>query len=196
MATRRMIGKNITQTQRFLQMPLEAQALYFHLIQSADDDGIVEAFPIIRMIGASDDSLGLLVVKRFVRPLNDEMVYFVIDFHEQNMVRKDRYTASRYQELLSADEMAKNPRISVFLEDENKGLTNGHPNDTQRLTNGHPSIVEGSIGKDSLVEDKGVEDRQVKSKNHTSRSLKTRLREVKKLDPINTDINKTDRARG
>ena len=56
-----MIGKTVTQTQKFLRLPLEAQALYFHLIQNADDDGVVEAFPVLRMIGASEDSLGLLV---------------------------------------------------------------------------------------------------------------------------------------
>lgn len=36
--------------------------------------------------------------------------------------------------------------------------------------------------------------RQVKSKNQTSRGLKNRLHEVQKLDPINTDINKTDKS--
>ncbi|HEO6898929.1 TPA: DNA replication protein DnaD, partial [Streptococcus agalactiae] len=75
MGNRRMISKTVTQTQRFLQMPLEAQALYFHLIQNADDDGIVEAFPIVRMIGANEDNLKLLQVKNFVKPLNEEMVY-------------------------------------------------------------------------------------------------------------------------
>ena len=52
MGNRRMISKTVTQTQRFLRLPLEAQALYFHLIQNSDDDGVVEAFPVVRMIGA------------------------------------------------------------------------------------------------------------------------------------------------
>ena len=51
MGNRRMISKTVTQTQRFLRLPLEAQALYFHLIQNSDDDGVVEAFPVVRMIG-------------------------------------------------------------------------------------------------------------------------------------------------
>lgn len=75
MGNRRMISKTITQTHRFLQMPLEVQALYFHLIQNSDDDGIVEAFPIVRMIGASEDSLKLLQAKAFIKPLNDEMIF-------------------------------------------------------------------------------------------------------------------------
>lgn len=132
MGNRRMISKTVTQTQRFLQMPLEIQALYFHLIQNSDDDGIVEAFPIVRMIGASDYGLKLLHAKNFIRPLNDEMVYFVIDFHEQNTVRKDRYQPSIYKDLL--------------------GETNGLPSDNQTTTNGLPNISKGSISKGSIVD--------------------------------------------
>ena len=62
-----MISKTITQTQRFLMLPLEAQALYFHLIQNSDDDGIVEDFPVVRMIGVSEDNLRLLIIKVFLR---------------------------------------------------------------------------------------------------------------------------------
>ena len=61
MAERRMLSKKIFQSRKFLMMPFEAQALYTHLILSSDDDGVVEAFPIVRMIGAKEDSLGLLL---------------------------------------------------------------------------------------------------------------------------------------
>lgn len=127
MGNRRMISKTITQTHRFLQMPLEVQALYFHLIQNSDDDGIVEAFPIVRMIGASEDSLKLLQAKAFIKPLNDEMIYFILDFFEQNTVRKDRYTPSIYKDLLV-----------------------GLPTDNQKSTTGLPNISKGNISKDNI----------------------------------------------
>lgn len=111
-----MISKTVTQTQKFLKLPLETQALYFHLIQNADDDGVVEAFPIVRMIGSSEDSLGLLVIKQFIKPLNDEMVYFLTDFREQNTIRRDRYTPSIYRDLL------------VGLPVGNQMATSGKPN--------------------------------------------------------------------
>ncbi|MDT2726520.1 conserved phage C-terminal domain-containing protein [Lactococcus formosensis] len=101
MAQRRMIDKRTIQTQKFLRLPLESQALYFHLMLNADDDGVVEAFPIVRMVGAAEDSLGLLVVKQFIKPLNDEMVYFIVDFKEQNTIKKDRYKPSKYAQLLN-----------------------------------------------------------------------------------------------
>ena len=100
MAERRMLSKKIFQSRPFLMMPFEAQALYTHLVLSSDDDGVVEAFPIVRMIGANEDSLGLLVIKKFILPLNDDMVYFVTDFEEQNKIRADRVQPSRYRDLL------------------------------------------------------------------------------------------------
>lgn len=95
-----MLSKKIFQSRQFLMMPFEAQALYTHLILSSDDDGVVEAFPIVRIIGAKEDSLGLLVVKKFILPLNDDMVYFITDFEEQNKIRADRVQPSRYRDLL------------------------------------------------------------------------------------------------
>lgn len=133
MGNRRMISKTVTQTQKFLRLPLETQALYFHLIQNTDDDGVVEAFPIVRMIGSSEDSLGLLVIKQFIKPLNDEMVYFIVDFHEQNTVRKDRYVKGKYKELL----------------EEQLGL----PNDNQMTTIGLPNISKVNISKGNVIED-------------------------------------------
>lgn len=148
-----MISKTVTQTQRFLRLPLEAQALYFHLIQNSDDDGVVEAFPVMRMIGASDDSLGLLEVKQFIKALNDEMVYFVVDFHEQNLVQRHHYKKSKYQELLTIDEKRKNPRISVPESEE----INVSQSVNQMLTESYPNISKYKLSKDNIIQDKSVE---------------------------------------
>ena len=154
-----MISKTVTQTHRFLRLPLEAQALYFHLIQNCDDDGVVEAFPIIRMIGASEDNLGLLVVKRFVKPLNDEMVYFVVDFHEQNTVRKDRYTPSIYKDLL--EQNAEN-----LITDSND--TTGKPLVNQTATTGKPNISKDNISKGKVSKGSSKETQEEKSTTTTA----------------------------
>ena len=158
-----MISKTVTQTHRFLRLPLEAQALYFHLIQNCDDDGVVEAFPILRMIGANEDNLGLLVIKQFVKPLNDEMVYFVVDFHEQNTVRKDRYVPSIYKELLeeNTDETTGKPLV-------NQAETTGKPLVNQAETTGLPNISKDNESKYNLSkfnsrEDKSEENDQISS---------------------------------
>lgn len=154
-----MISKTVTQTQRFLRLPLEAQALYFHLIQNCDDDGVVEAYPIIRMIGASEDNLGLLVVKRFVKPLNEEMVYFVVDFHEQNTVRKDRYTPSIYKDLLE-----QNAENLITDSDD----TTGKPLVNPTETTGKPNISKDNISKGKVSKGSSKETQEEKTTTTTA----------------------------
>ena len=157
MGNRRMISKTVTQTQRFLRLPLEAQALYFHLIQNSDDDGVVEAFPVVRMIGVSEDSLGLLIVKEFIRPLNDEMVYFIVDFHEQNTVRKDRYSPSIYKHLLE-----KPPEKYTGL-----------PMDNQTETTGLPNISQYKSSQDNLSQSRSSQNDEDEHENPIFEKLKS-----------------------
>ena len=172
MGNRRMISKTVTQTQRFLRLPLEAQALYFHLIQNCDDDGVVEAYPIIRMIGASEDNLGLLVVKRFVKPLNEEMVYFVVDFHEQNTVRKDRYTPSIYKDLLE-----QNAENLITDSDD----TTGKPLVNQTETTGKPNLSQYNLSQYNLSQSRSIkkdEDEEKENKNPIFEKLKAAFGEM------------------
>lgn len=166
MAERRMLSKKIFQSRKFLMMPFEAQALYTHLILSSDDDGVVEAFPIVRMVGAKEDSLGLLVVKKFILPLNDDMVYFITDFEEQNKIRADRVQPSRYRELLleKTDMVVDGKRVTgqkKYIDGQvsDKCLTNdGQVSDKCPHSIGKDRIVEDSIGEYSLVESRSDND--------------------------------------
>lgn len=161
-----MLSKKIFQSRKFLMMPFEAQALYTHLILSSDDDGVVEAFPIVRMIGAKEDSLGLLVVKKFILPLNDDMVYFITDFEEQNKIRADRVQPSRYRELLleKTDMVVDGKRVTgqkKYSDGQvtDKCLTNdGQVTDKCPHSIGKDRIVEDSIGEYSLVESRSDND--------------------------------------
>ena len=161
-----MLSKKIFQSRKFLMMPFEAQALYTHLILSSDDDGVVEAFPIVRMVGAKEDSLGLLVVKKFILPLNDDMVYFITDFEEQNKIRADRVQPSRYRELLleKTDMVVDGKRVTgqkKYIDGQvsDKCLTNdGQVSDKCPHSIGKDRIVEDSIGEYSLVESRSDND--------------------------------------
>lgn len=178
MGNRRMISKTVTQTQRFLRLPLEAQALYFHLVQNSDDDGVVEGFPILRMIGASEDSLGLLVVKQFIKPLNDEMVYFVIDFHEQNTIQKHHYKPSRYQELLGDEEIQKNPRISKNLEAESLVKSEGYQNVNKELSESYPNISKVKLSKDNISQLKSVEENDNSDQTATADPTEKEIQDI------------------
>jgi hypothetical protein len=100
MAERRMFSARITESTRFLKMPATSQNLYFHLGLNADDDGVVEAYPVMCKTGATEDDLRVLVGKEFVSVLNDDLVSFIIDWREHNYIRADRKVDSIYKDLL------------------------------------------------------------------------------------------------
>ena len=157
MAERRMFAKAIVNSARFLTMPPSSRLLYYDLGMSADDDGIVEAFTVLRMTGAAEDDLKLLITKGFITLLNDELVCHIADWNLNNQIRKDRYKPSIYQDLLSAP-VNGNQRLTDGQPNGNQRLTDGQPNGNQRSTQfsiGKASIGESSVGKASLVEDSG-----------------------------------------
>ena len=61
MAVRRMISVNVVSGDAFLDLPVGAQALYFHLVLQGDDDGFVNSpRGVMRMVGAAEEDLRLL----------------------------------------------------------------------------------------------------------------------------------------
>ncbi len=99
---RRMFSDRITSSARFLKMPAIAQALFFHLGMRADDEGVVEGFITTRILGASEDDLRLLEEKGFVKILNDDLVTYIENWKEHNLIKGDRLKNSIYHKLLKA----------------------------------------------------------------------------------------------
>lgn len=96
MANRRMFSLSIVDTDRFLEMPSSTQALYFHLGMRADDDGFVAAPKSIAAIcGCSVDDIRLLAMKGFVQAF-ETGVLVITDWKENNKIRKDRYTPTKF----------------------------------------------------------------------------------------------------
>ena len=91
MAERRMFAKTIIDSDAFLDMPLSAQALYFHLAMRADDDGFINnPKKIQRMIGASDDDCKLLIAKGFILVFETGVIV-IKHWKIHNYIQKDRY---------------------------------------------------------------------------------------------------------
>jgi hypothetical protein len=95
-----MFSLKIIDSAKFLKMPVSTQALYFHLCMRADDDGIAEGFNVLRMIGATEDDLRILVAKGFITILNEDLVSYITDWNEHNKIRADRKIDSIYKDLL------------------------------------------------------------------------------------------------
>ena len=93
-----MFTKQIIDSDAFLDMPLSTQSLYFHLNMRADDDGFINnPKKIMRMIGASEDDLKVLISKRFIITFDNGIVV-IKHWRMHNLLRKDRYTETHYQE--------------------------------------------------------------------------------------------------
>lgn len=96
MAERRMFAKTIVTSDAFLDMPLSARCLYFTLGMLADDDGFVNnPKSIMRQVGASQDDLNLLLMKRFILAF-DSGVIVIKHWRIHNYIQKDRYKESKY----------------------------------------------------------------------------------------------------
>ena len=127
MSKKRMLSKQITESDSFLEMPLSSQALYMHLNMNADDDGFVNSPKRIqRMVGASDDDLRLLITKKFLIPFESGIVV-VKHWRMNNYIRSDRYTPTVYTE-----------EREMLIEKKNRSYslknTQGIPNDNQTDT--------------------------------------------------------------
>ena len=98
MAEKRMINKSIIDSDLFLEMPLSTQALYFHLILRADDDGFVSnPKKIMRMIGVDDESIRILISKSYIIPFESGVIV-IKHWRVHNCIQKDRYKETIYLE--------------------------------------------------------------------------------------------------
>jgi hypothetical protein len=130
-----MFTKKIIDSDAFLDMPLSTQSLYFHLNMRADDDGFINnPKKIMRMIGASEDDLKVLISKRFILAF-DNGVVVVKHWRMHNLLRKDRYTETQYIEEKNMLLLKDN---GVYTEGKNKTLdalaTEWQPNGNQMAT--------------------------------------------------------------
>lgn len=113
MAERRMFAKTIIDSDAFLDMPLSAQALYFHLSMRADDEGFINnPKKIQRMVGSSDDDAKLLIAKKFIIPF-DSGVVVIKHWKIHNYIRGDRINQTVYQNEKSMLYLKENGAYSV-----------------------------------------------------------------------------------
>ena len=100
MAQKRMFSLSVVDTDKFLEMPQSTQNLYFHLGMRADDDGFIgNVKKIIRMIGANDDDLRVLITKQFVIPFQSGVIV-IRHWRLNNYLQKDRLKPTIYQQEL------------------------------------------------------------------------------------------------
>lgn len=145
MANRRMISKDIIDTDAFMEMPLSSQSLYFHLLLRADDDGFVgNPKKITRMINAQDDDMKVLLGKRFLIAF-DSGVVVIKHWKIHNYIQNDRYSETKYLEEKNMLKIKDNKAYTECIQDVSK-------EDTQ------VRLGKVSIGKDKSEQSSQIAD--------------------------------------
>ena len=158
MAQRRMFSRKITESDQFLDMPMSAQSLYFHVNMQADDDGFVGNVKTIkRMIGASDDDLKLLITKQFLIPFETGIVV-IRDWKIHNYIQKDRYNETFYKHEKAMLETSENKQYQLV--------------DTKCIHNVSSSDTQVRLGKDRLDKEIDQTSDQVQPKEEKTSSAK------------------------
>jgi hypothetical protein len=152
-----MFSKQIIDSDMFLDMPVSAQALYFHLAMRADDEGFLNnPSKIMKIVGANKNDMDLLLIKRFIIDFPSGIVV-IKHWYVHNYIQKDRFKPTVYNDeklLLDYKEnkvyTLRSEHIDLFSDDEKN--TNVYSLDTQVR-----------LGKVSLVEDS--KEKSIKKKN-------------------------------
>lgn len=96
MAEKRMFSRKLISSDAFLDLPLTAQGLFFHLCMRADDDGFVDSpKKIMREVQAKQKDFDALKDKRYILVF-DSGVVLIKHWFIHNTIAKDRYTPTIY----------------------------------------------------------------------------------------------------
>lgn len=116
----RMITDEVLCSTKFLNMHKETQLLYIFLILYSDDDGIVDPFPIMKMISITNlATIEELINKEYLYQVDDDgTIYYIVHFRAQNKIRPSRKIDSLYlpqlikkhPELIGNITISKNPK--------------------------------------------------------------------------------------
>ena len=98
MARRRMVSRDIVDTDKFLTMPVSARCCYYDLLVRADDEGFVgNPKSLLKMLSYAEDDLNLLCAKGFVIPFESGVIV-ITHWKMQNSIAADRFKPTIHRE--------------------------------------------------------------------------------------------------
>lgn len=92
-----MFDLEIINQDSFLDLPMEAKAIYFLLGMNADDEGFVSPRKVLRLYGGTEDSLKILALKNFIIPFKTGVIV-ITDWNNNNWLDSRRVKPTIYQE--------------------------------------------------------------------------------------------------
>ena len=170
MANKRMFSLSVVDTDRFLDMPVSTQALYFHLGMHGDDDGFVSSpRKIARAAGCNDDDLRLLIQKNYIIPFESGVVV-ITDWRLNNYIKPDRYKPTVF--LNEMNELKTN-EVGKYIHGSNL-----EPVWNQDGTKAEPQI-RLELDKNSIEESVAAKPPRAPANRKTSRFVPPTVEEVR-----------------
>lgn len=186
MAERRMFSKSVIDTDQFIEMPVSARLLYFDLGMRADDDGFITPKRVMKMTGATEDDLRILITRKYVIPFESGVIV-IRHWRMNNYLKNDRYKETEYKTEKDCLELVENkyePKTGTLL-------------DTECLQSGYTGKdrieIELELGKDNTSKiNKGdsKEGNEKCSKNPISSAL------LKKYEGVFVDFRNAEAIMG
>jgi len=149
MAQKRMFSKDVVRTDKFLDMSLSSQALYFHLCMDADVKGFVTPRSIMRMINSTADDLNVLITKGFVIPFESGVVV-VTHWNVNNQIRETHESPTQHTKELA--QLIASEQGLYQLQENYSSTTVELPHSIDEISIDKVSIGESDEGKLKLVD--------------------------------------------
>ena len=183
MAKKRMFRLDVLETDAFLDMPLSTQALYFHLNLRADDDGFIgNPKQIVRLIGANQNDLDILVAKRFVLTFQNGVIV-IKHWRMHNTLAKDRYVETKYLEEKSMLRIKDNKSYTFGFEGDQIDDSRLLEMSKRQQTNNRRTIDEQKTTERQPIDDqKTTPDKDIDIDKDIGIAIGIALEEVKDKD--------------
>lgn len=143
MAEKRMITRSLYMQMGFLNLSPSQRDLYAYLLLNADNDGVVEAFGVLKLLGASPNDLKVLAENNYVRPIDaNKYVVYLPDFQKtQKLDGRGAQPSSYRRQLL---ELYPDETVLPLKDRKGRLLTDehGYTVDAQWASDGCPPRAE------------------------------------------------------
>ena len=161
MAQKRMFTMKIVDSDAFLDMPVSAQLLYFHLGMRADDDGFVDRPKrVMKDIGVNEDDLKILIAKKFILTFDNGLLV-IKHWRMHNTLSKNRYHETQYLE---------EKRMLLLKDNGAYSLTTGKPIDDTKLLE---MSERQSVKQNNKIDEQKTNKRRTKDaqKTHSDKDI-------------------------
>lgn len=198
MAQKRMFSLSVVDTDNFLEMPISAQNLYFHLGMHADDDGFIDSWKkIMRSIGAKEDDLKVLIAKQYLIPFESGVIV-IRHWRINNYLQRDRTKPTTYQSEMSQLSLNSNNTYNLDTNCIQSGNTDKNRLDKNRLDENRLDeniyIVEKSesIPYEEIIDylNQKINAKYKYNSNKTKDCIKARWNEGFRLEDFKSVIDK------